>query len=146
MLAKITVKDNELLPIGKEVAIVVKNKDLIASFADYVEGQTVSSQPAPPQPSQATIAVSSQKSTASTQAAERVEQLRGKGERVVASPLAKTVANERGIDLGLLKGSGPNGRIIKQDVDSYVPKPVAVEETKKVEAPLPPPVSAKSST
>jgi pyruvate dehydrogenase E2 component (dihydrolipoamide acetyltransferase) len=65
---------------------------------------------------------------------------------VVASPLAKTVANERGIDISLLKGSGPNGRIIKQDVDSYVvPKPAVVVESKKVETPLPS-TSTKSPT
>jgi pyruvate dehydrogenase E2 component (dihydrolipoamide acetyltransferase) len=39
------------------------------------------------------------------------------GDRVKASPLARRLAEQRGIDLGALKGSGPGGRIVKGDVD-----------------------------
>ena len=39
------------------------------------------------------------------------------GERVKASPLARRIASERGIDLSALSGSGPGGRIIKADVE-----------------------------
>ncbi|MBS1584545.1 MAG: pyruvate dehydrogenase complex dihydrolipoamide acetyltransferase [Bacteroidetes bacterium] len=42
-------------------------------------------------------------------------------DRLKASPLAKKLAEEKGIDLQDVKGSGDNGRIIKRDVDSYVP-------------------------
>jgi pyruvate dehydrogenase E2 component (dihydrolipoamide acetyltransferase) len=40
-------------------------------------------------------------------------------DRVVASPLAKRLAEQRGIDLTGLKGSGPNGRIVKADLDGH---------------------------
>lgn len=46
--------------------------------------------------------------------------LRG-NERVMASPLAKRIAANKGIDLNALKGSGPHGRIIKRDVESARP-------------------------
>lgn len=39
------------------------------------------------------------------------------GERVKASPLARRLAEEKGLDLGALHGSGPGGRIIKHDVE-----------------------------
>ena len=39
------------------------------------------------------------------------------GARIIASPLAKRIAADKGIDLALVKGSGPNGRIVKEDVD-----------------------------
>jgi len=39
------------------------------------------------------------------------------GERVKASPLARRLAKERGLDLGQLEGSGPGGRIVKSDVE-----------------------------
>jgi pyruvate dehydrogenase E2 component (dihydrolipoamide acetyltransferase) len=42
-------------------------------------------------------------------------------ERVFASPLAKSMAEEKGIDLSLVAGSGDNGRIIKKDIENYVP-------------------------
>lgn len=41
--------------------------------------------------------------------------------RIVASPLAKKLAEERGIDLGFIQGTGEGGRITKRDVDHYVP-------------------------
>src|SRR5690606_38545286 len=39
------------------------------------------------------------------------------GDRVIASPLAKRIAADKGIDLASVKGSGPNGRIVKADVE-----------------------------
>jgi len=41
----------------------------------------------------------------------------GSGDRVKASPLARRIAAERGVDLGSLAGSGPNGRIVRADVE-----------------------------
>jgi pyruvate dehydrogenase E2 component (dihydrolipoamide acetyltransferase) len=41
--------------------------------------------------------------------------------RVVASPLAKKLAEEKGIDINLVSGSGDGGRVVKRDVDNYVP-------------------------
>ena len=43
------------------------------------------------------------------------------GGRVFASPLAKRIAREKGIDLAALKGSGPRGRIVKADVERATP-------------------------
>ena len=39
------------------------------------------------------------------------------GDRVIASPLAKRIAEQKGIDLKSVKGSGPNGRIVKADLE-----------------------------
>jgi len=46
-------------------------------------------------------------------------------QRVKASPLAKKLAAEKGIDISKINGSGDNGRITKKDVDTYVPAPTA---------------------
>ncbi|MGM0555082.1 MAG: pyruvate dehydrogenase complex dihydrolipoamide acetyltransferase [Myxococcota bacterium] len=43
-------------------------------------------------------------------------------ERIFASPLARRIADERGLDLENIQGSGPNGRIIKADVESAEPQ------------------------
>jgi pyruvate dehydrogenase E2 component (dihydrolipoamide acetyltransferase) len=56
--------------------------------------------------------------------------------RILASPLAKKIASEKGIDLRYVKGTGDGGRITKTDIDNYKPAaPVAA----------PAPVAAKSS-
>ncbi|HKV13986.1 MAG TPA: pyruvate dehydrogenase complex dihydrolipoamide acetyltransferase [Reyranella sp.] len=43
------------------------------------------------------------------------------GQRIFASPLAKRIAAEKGINLAAIKGSGPNGRIVKADVETAKP-------------------------
>ena len=50
-----------------------------------------------------------------------------KGDRVIASPLAKRIAADKGIDLSGVAGSGPNGRIVRADVEGA--KPVAAPAT-----------------
>jgi pyruvate dehydrogenase E2 component (dihydrolipoamide acetyltransferase) len=44
------------------------------------------------------------------------------GDRIKASPLARMMAKEKGIDLSRIKGTGDNGRIIKRDVENYKPE------------------------
>ena len=43
----------------------------------------------------------------------------GDGERVFASPLARRLAQQQGIDLAAVKGSGPHGRIVKADIENH---------------------------
>lgn len=50
--------------------------------------------------------------------------------RILASPLAKKLADDRGIDLKYVKGSGDGGRIIKSDVENYQPNSVSNNEVK----------------
>ncbi|WP_374659333.1 pyruvate dehydrogenase complex dihydrolipoamide acetyltransferase [Phenylobacterium sp.] len=44
------------------------------------------------------------------------------GERIFASPLARRIAEQKGLDLGQVQGSGPHGRIIKRDVEGATPQ------------------------
>lgn len=65
------------------------------------------------------------------------------GDRIIASPLAKRIAADKGIDLAGLTGTGPNGRIVKADLDGAkagaTPAPVS---TAAPAAPTPAPVAA----
>lgn len=49
--------------------------------------------------------------------------------RIIASPLAKKIAKEKGVDLRLMKGSGDGGRIIKSDIDRFQPGHATVPAT-----------------
>jgi len=65
-----------------------------------------------------------------------------KGQRLFASPLAKRIAAEKGIDLASLRGSGPNGRIVKADVENAkpgaaAPAPAAAPKAAPKGAPAP---------
>jgi pyruvate dehydrogenase E2 component (dihydrolipoamide acetyltransferase) len=54
--------------------------------------------------------------------------------RVIASPLAKKIASEKGINLNTVSGTGEGGRIVKSDVENYVP--AAVSAVASVSAPI----------
>lgn len=71
------------------------------------------------------------------------------GERPFSSPRARRLAREEGIDLALLSGTGPGGRIIEQDVQAYlasrpVATPLAERVARELGVPLPQPESGAS--
>ena len=71
---------------------------------------------------------------------EPVRRSAGSPTRIPASPLARRIAAQRGLDLGTIKGSGPHGRIIRRDVENASPSaPGAI-----VEVPSPEPAQAPS--
>ncbi|WP_411837441.1 pyruvate dehydrogenase complex dihydrolipoamide acetyltransferase [Paracoccus sp. ME4] len=60
-----------------------------------------------------------------------------KGDRVFASPLARRIAKDKGLDLSQIQGSGPHGRIVKADVENAQPgaaKPTAAAAAASSEA------------
>ena len=59
----------------------------------------------------------SSKTPTATPAAKSPPPPRGSGERIKASPLARRIANQQGVDLKVLTGSGPHGRIVRADVE-----------------------------
>jgi pyruvate dehydrogenase E2 component (dihydrolipoamide acetyltransferase) len=78
---------------------------------------TPTAQPAPAQPAPA------------APAPQAVSAAQATGERVFASPLARRMAEQKGLDLKAMQGSGPHGRIIKRDVEAAqavaAPQPAA---------------------
>jgi pyruvate dehydrogenase E2 component (dihydrolipoamide acetyltransferase) len=76
-----------------------------------------------PQPAVASVPASAPKpvpAISAPVAAELISTVNGDS-RLKASPLAKRLAAEKGIDLGMLKGSGEHGRIIKRDIEWFKP-------------------------
>jgi pyruvate dehydrogenase E2 component (dihydrolipoamide acetyltransferase) len=68
------------------------------------------------------------------------------GERVFASPLARRMAQQAGLDLGRIQGSGPNGRIVKSDIEAAMargpqpaqqPQPAPAQQAPAAQAPQP---------
>ena len=69
-----------------------------------------------------------------------VQEAPADGQRILASPLAKKIASEKGIQLTQVKGSGENGRITKSDVENFTPQTTAAPIVASTAAP------AKSET
>lgn len=72
---------------------------------------------------------------ASTQTATAAPAATTENGRVVASPLAKKLASEKGIDISKIAGSGDGGRIIKRDIDNYVPAAGGTQAAEKAGQP-----------
>ena len=105
------IKVNDLLCIiGKETLDVAA---IVAAVKGGASGVTANSTPAPANATAPASAVSAQPETNADHAG-----------RIFASPLAKKLAAEKGIDLAIIKGSGDNGRIIRNDVESFTPTAV----------------------
>ena len=66
--------------------------------------------------------------------------VRHEGERVFASPLAKRMAKQAGLDLGAVTGTGPHGRIVKADIEAALSSGAT-----EAPAPTPAPVQAPAS-
>ncbi|XP_008121891.2 dihydrolipoyllysine-residue acetyltransferase component of pyruvate dehydrogenase complex, mitochondrial [Anolis carolinensis] len=120
-LAKILVEEGTRdVPLGTPLCIIVERESDIAAFADYKDAGVAEIKPPPPPASPAPAAGA---------VAPPLPQPAAKGPvhkgRVVASPLAKKLAAEKGIDLSQVKGTGPDGRITKKDIESFVPSKVA---------------------
>lgn len=115
----------------------VKVNELIAVLLEDGEDKSAIAAGAAPAPKAApvaapAVAVSSAASVAPVQHAAEG------GQRVFATPLARRIAQDNGISLAALRGSGPNGRIIKVDVESAMNAPAP----KTLSAPAAAPVAA----
>ena len=66
------------------------------------------------------------------------------GERVKASPIARRMAREKGLELSSLRGTGPGGRIVKADVESATP--TAASQAAPVTAPAPAAATGKGES
>ncbi|MEW4447975.1 pyruvate dehydrogenase complex dihydrolipoamide acetyltransferase [Qipengyuania sp. JC766] len=57
------------------------------------------------------------------------------GKRIIASPLARRIADQKGLDLATIEGSGPRGRIVKADVEDAKPQAASAAKAEKDSAP-----------
>ncbi|KAJ1797786.1 pyruvate dehydrogenase complex dihydrolipoamide acetyltransferase component (E2) [Coemansia sp. RSA 2399] len=105
------------LAIDAPVAIIVENESDVAAFADYSADQAKS--PAAPA-AQESAAAPAEVETKKPAAAKKQDAPSSDGGRVFASPMAKTIAKEKNVDLAQIKGSGPRGRIVKADIEEYL--------------------------
>ncbi|MGH2974505.1 MAG: dihydrolipoamide acetyltransferase family protein, partial [Solirubrobacterales bacterium] len=83
-------------------------------------GPVAAGDPPPPPVAEASSGVVPPAAPPADEAINAAPASNGGGERPKASPVARRIAKERGLDLGKLHGSGPGGRIVKADVEKAV--------------------------
>ncbi len=112
VLLKIAVPEGEV-PVGRTIAVIGEQGEDVPEVAGEPEAKEEEVEEAPreaPTPQQE-----------DGRPAEPVTA----GGRVKASPLARRIARERGVDLASLSGTGPEGRIVAEDVERGVAAPAA---------------------
>jgi pyruvate dehydrogenase E2 component (dihydrolipoamide acetyltransferase) len=125
ILRKILVAEGATTEVGNLVAVIAETDEDIAGVVgqegqEGQQGQQGQQGQRPPAPSALTALPALPALTpASGEAA-------GSGGRIKASPLARKMAGEQGLDLRAMAGSGPTGRIIKRDVDAALTAPSAL--------------------
>ena len=97
----------------------VKVNDVIAVLVE--PGESVGAAPAA-KPAPAPAAAPAAAPAPASVAAPVAQPAPSSGDRAVASPLAKRMAQQAGLDLSRIQGSGPNGRIVKADVEAALAK------------------------
>jgi len=117
-LAKILVAEGTKdVPLGTPLCVIVENQDDVKAFADYTASVGASAEATPPPVKETAAAVPAAPAASVSSPQLSVPE----GSRIFASPLAKKLANEKGIHLRMVKGTGPDGRIRAQDIESFVP-------------------------
>src|SRR3989441_12209177 len=102
ILRQVAVAEGQTVPVGKEIAVIV------------APGEAVGATPAPaPRPAPASASGSGERGAVPSATAPAVAP--ADATRVKASPPAKRMAKEAGVDLKLLQGSGPGGRVVGRD-------------------------------
>uniref|UniRef100_A0A8B9REW5 Acetyltransferase component of pyruvate dehydrogenase complex n=1 Tax=Astyanax mexicanus TaxID=7994 RepID=A0A8B9REW5_ASTMX len=134
-LAKIMISEGTRdVPLGTPLCIMVEKESDIQAFADYVETGVAAAPPPAPTPVAAPPPAAAPVAPAAAAAAPAAAARKG---RVFASPLAKKLASEKGIDLAQVAGTGPDGRITKKDIESFVPAKAAPPLAAAPAAPTP---------
>jgi pyruvate dehydrogenase E2 component (dihydrolipoamide acetyltransferase) len=122
-LLYIGIQEGESAKVDSVLAIIGdKGTDVSKMVASLKNVDVISEKPKASQPKETTTtSVTKKEETSVQQSTHKSSKTSG---RIVASPLAKKLANEKNIDLSYVSGSGEGGRIIKRDIENYVASPV----------------------
>jgi pyruvate dehydrogenase E2 component (dihydrolipoyllysine-residue acetyltransferase) len=126
VLLKILAGEGEEIPVGKPVAVIgEQGEDISAESDESAEGEAEDptevsqeekeeeGEPAPEREEEREQGRESEEPVERPEVAEQGQD----GGRIKASPLARRIARERGVDLSGLRGTGPEGRIVAEDVE-----------------------------
>lgn len=126
-LLYIGVQEGDSAPVDTILAILgPAGTDVSGIAANYKVGAVADSETSEPK-------VESSNTSTPSEVTENKQQSTDNS-RIFASPLAKKIAQDKGINLSQVKGSGENGRIVKSDVENFAPSAVATPSQAVAEA------------
>ena len=134
VLLHIGVNEGESVPVDAVIAVIGQEGEDYQSLLDGAASDAGAAEPAETPAPEVLEAVEAPLSEAAPTTAATASG----DDRIKASPLAKAMAKEEGIDLGQVKGTGDDGRIVKRDIEAYLkqPKPAAPQPVAQPAAPV----------
>jgi len=105
----------ENVAVNTPIAVLLEEGESVSSIKDAAPATKPAEKPVPKAEAPKPVAPPAAKPAAPAPAAPAKA---NDGGRIFASPLAKRMAEQAGLDLSRIKGTGPNGRIVKDDVDA----------------------------
>ena len=125
------IKEGTPVPVGDPIAVIGQEGESVDLDSLGVSASAEAPSAAAPveAPAEAVSAATQAPVAAASAAAEEApvaEAIPGLPDGVRASPLARRMAEDLGIDLRRIKGSGPQGRIVKQDIEQFQAQPAPV--------------------
>jgi pyruvate dehydrogenase E2 component (dihydrolipoamide acetyltransferase) len=127
VIGKILVEEgSEGVKVNAPIAVLLEegeSADDIGEVKTAPKAEDASSHMAPAEPSEATAPAAGYNRGAGPESAPAPQG--DGGGRIFASPLARRIAKDKGLDLAGIKGSGPHGRIVKADVEGAEARPAA---------------------
>ena len=139
-IAKILVSEgSEGVKVGTVIAIIAEEGEDLAQAAEGGSAPAPKADPVPAKADAPAPKVDAPAPKAETASAPK------SGDRVKASPLARRIAEEKGVDLASLTGSGPNGRIVKADLEGASAKAPAAAPAPAASTPAPAPVAPQAA-
>jgi pyruvate dehydrogenase E2 component (dihydrolipoamide acetyltransferase) len=136
VLLKIVLPEGEA-DVGTTVAVLGSEGEDVSQLLAAAQSGNGGAAPAPAAETEPEPAAQATRGDAVSQGAASAPAARAEGERVKASPLARRIARERGIDLASLTGTGPEGRVIAEDVEKAGAAPAAAPASAIPTAPPP---------
>jgi pyruvate dehydrogenase E2 component (dihydrolipoamide acetyltransferase) len=120
VLLHIGVGEKQSAPVDALLAIIGKGDEDVSAILQQIQNTSTTSIPTEKTTTSASANVSSSAVVSNSSSPTTTVSSIDTG-RIKASPLAKKLAKEKGIDLSQVKGTGENGRIIKRDIENYQP-------------------------
>ena len=119
LLRKIVVSEGSLVQVGAVIAFIGDADDDIPEVATAAPAAEAASEAPAATPAPAAPAPEPVQQAAPAPVAVPASQ----GGRIKASPIARKIAEEKGVDIAAITGTGPGGRITKSDVENFTPSP-----------------------
>ena len=134
VLLHIGVKDGDSVPVDGVIAIIGEKGEDVNEILKDIENDTSSVdniEEVNETPIEKEIEVKVETPAPAPAPAPEEKNISSNDERIKASPLAKKLADEKGIDLSNISGSGDGGRIIRKDIEEYKGIPAKTAEVQK---------------